>query len=118
FGDDCEQLAAGELRVEHGTQLSGLIADAVDLFPCELQRLGVLSREELQWEDAHADKVGAMNALVAFGNDEADAEQTRALGRPIPRRTRPIFFARENAEWRTALRVLDGGVVDAHAGAL
>ena len=63
-------------------QLAGLVADREDLFAGEAERFGVLAGEELQRQDAHADEVGAVDALVAFGDDEADAEQAAALWRP------------------------------------
>ena len=38
---------------------------------------------ELEGEDSHADEVGAVDALVALGDDEADAEEAGALGGPV-----------------------------------
>ena len=65
-------------------------------FASQFQRLGALSREELQRQDAHADQVGAMNALVALRNHGLHAQQPRALGRPVARGTRAVFLAGEN----------------------
>ena len=45
-----------------------------------------LARGELEREDAHPDEVRAMDALVALGQDHPDAEERRALGRPVTRR--------------------------------
>ncbi len=38
---------------------------------------------ELQRQNAHADEVGAVDALVGFGEDSPDAEQGRAFCRPV-----------------------------------
>ena len=45
-----------------------------------------------------------MNALEALGDDCADAEQHRALGRPVARTSRAIFLAREDDEWRSVMQ--------------
>jgi hypothetical protein len=37
----------------------------------------------LQRQHAHADQVGAVDALEAFDDDGAHAEQQGALGRPV-----------------------------------
>lgn len=37
--------------------------DGVSLSPCQLQRVCILSRQELQRNDAHSHQVGAMNPL-------------------------------------------------------
>ena len=107
--------AVGELAVEHGGQLAGL-ADGVELLAGEAvdaDRVGVLAGLELQRQDAHADQVGAVDALVALGDDEADAEQPRALRRPVARGAGAVLLAGEDAERDRAVGVLDRGVVDA-----
>src|SRR5580704_5606901 len=38
---------------------------------------------EFERENAHADEVAAMDALVAFGDDGAGTEQARAFGGPV-----------------------------------
>jgi hypothetical protein len=41
--------------------------------------------QELERQDAHPDEVRSMDALEALGDDRPDAEQKRALGRPVAR---------------------------------
>ena len=48
------------------------------------QRIGAFAIHELQRQYAHADQVGAVNALVAFGNNRFNTEQHRSLRRPVP----------------------------------
>src|SRR5581483_9153751 len=50
----------------------------------DLQRLGCFAGQELQRQDAHADKIGAVNALVTLSNDRTDAEQQRPFCSPVP----------------------------------
>ena len=61
---------------------------------------------ELQRQHAHADQVGAVDALVALGDDGADAEHERALGRPVTRRARAVLFAGEHEQRRLGGLVL------------
>ncbi len=69
---------------------------------------------ELQRQNAHADEIGAVNALEAFGDDGADAEQLGSLGGPVARGAGAVFFSGENDERHAALGVLDAGVEDGH----
>ena len=50
---------------------------------------------EHQWQHAHADEIGAMDALKTLRDHRADAEQNRALGGPVARRSGAVFLARE-----------------------
>src|SRR5215469_12528803 len=54
--------------------------DVVGLFAGQAQRVRVLFVEELQRQDAHANEVGTVYALVAFGDHGAHAKQQRSLG--------------------------------------
>ena len=74
-GEDGHRLARGQaaLETDHGQCLP----------PAEPQRRGRLAGLELERQDAHPDEVGAMDPLEALGDDEADAQQGRALGRPV-----------------------------------
>ena len=71
------------------TDISGARAQAGDagdvegLAAVEAQGLAVGAIGELQRDDTHADEVGAVDALEAFGDDGADAKQTRALRGPV-----------------------------------
>ena len=61
-------------------------ADDVELLAAgQAERLGVLAGQELERQDAHADQVRAVDALVGLGEDGANAEQRRTLGRPVAR---------------------------------
>src|SRR6478735_971927 len=69
---------------------------------------------EHQRNDAHADEVRAMDALEALGDDGANAEQVRALGRPVARGAGAVFLAGQNHERHAFRLVAHGGVVDEH----
>ena len=53
-----------------------------------------------------------MNALVALGDDRADAQQLRAFGCPVARGAGAVFLAGENHEWDSSLGVVLGGIVN------
>jgi hypothetical protein len=57
--------------------------DVEGLVPSSPRRRGVLAGQVLQRQHAHADEVGAVDALEALGEDRAHAQQERALGRPV-----------------------------------
>ena len=60
-------------------------------------RLSTLSPgAELERQDAHADEVRAVDALVALGDHGADAQELRPLGRPVARRARAVLLARQD----------------------
>ena len=44
-----------------------------------------IALHERERNDAHADQIGAVNALERFCDDGAGAEQVGALGRPVTR---------------------------------
>ncbi len=90
-------LPFANFAVEHGLQLAGL-TDAEDLFAGEVKGFDVLPRKELEREDSHADEVGAVDALVALGDDEADTEQPRSLGCPVARGAGAVLLAGEDSE--------------------
>ena len=49
---------------------------------------------ELQRQDAHADEIAAVDALVADGDHGAHAQQKRAFGGPVAAAARAIFGCR------------------------
>ncbi len=51
----------------------------------EAERFRAFAGHKFERQDAHADQVAAVNALEAFGQHHADAEQDRALGGPVAR---------------------------------
>ena len=56
-----------------------------------------------------------MDALERLGDDGADAEQPRALGRPVAARAGPVFLAREHDE-RHALGLVAHGRIEDRQG--
>lgn len=82
IGGDCGDLDGlrGHVVVERRDALEG-----EGLLTGETERIGVLPGGELQREDAHADEVGAVDPLVALGDDDLDAQQRGALGGPVTR---------------------------------
>src|SRR4051812_38444744 len=62
------------------------LADPGDLknfIPSQGQGLRTLIRQKLQRQNAHSDKIGPMNALVALGDDGLNPEQQRPFRCPI-----------------------------------
>ena len=51
---------------------------------------------------------------IAFGDDGANAEKLRSLGRPVARRTGAVLLAGKNDQRHVALGVLHAGVEDRH----
>src|SRR5262249_52754246 len=99
---------------EFGREQLGQTDDVVSLFAGEAQRVRVLFREKLQRQDAHADEVGTVYALVALGDHGADAEQQRTLGGPIAGRSRTVLFAGENDQRHARDDVFHRRVEDSH----
>src|SRR3546814_10298996 len=67
------------------------LADDVKGFGAvDVQRQARGARLELQRQRAHADQVGAVDTLEAFGDDRLDARQTHGLGRPVTRTALPV----------------------------
>src|SRR3954464_15492262 len=58
---------------------AGDTGDGEGFASVETQALGILMLAKLKWQHAHADKVGAVDALEALGDHRADPEQHRAL---------------------------------------
>src|ERR687898_2350291 len=94
------RLEAGEAR-----DVKGLVAREAEGF-CALA-LG-----ELQGQHAHADQVRAVDAFEALRDNGPDAEQERALRRPVARGAGTVFLAREDHERHVLLRVLQACFVD------
>ena len=51
----------------------------------EAERLEIYAGLELQRNDAHADQVASMNALIALCDGCFDAEESRSFRRPVAR---------------------------------
>src|SRR5450759_3278896 len=57
--------------------------DAEPLAAGQADRGAALPGQELEWQDAHPNQVRTVDPFVALGDDGADAEQPRALRRPV-----------------------------------
>src|ERR1700732_2077640 len=53
--------------------------------PGQAERFRIFTWQKFEWQDPHADEVATVNALEAFCEDGADAEQNRSLSRPVAR---------------------------------
>ena len=81
-------------------------ANDVECFTaCNAKRFPALSFLELERQNAHADQVGAVNPLEAFGDDGFDAKQERAFGCPVAGAARSVFFTCDNDKVRALLDI-------------
>src|SRR5699024_6519238 len=104
----------GGLDVDFLFGAVGQAGDVEGLGAVQAQAFGVFAVNEGQRQHAHADQVGAVDALVAFGNHGLDAEQARALGRPVARGAGAVFLAGNDNQRRAVVAVLHGRVIDRH----
>src|SRR6185295_635630 len=81
----------------------------------ERERLARRARRKLERQHAHADEIGAVDALEALGDHPAHAEEPRALGSPVARRAGAVLRAADHDEWYTFLAVPLGRGVERHA---
>src|SRR6267154_136810 len=88
--------------------------DVKNLVAGEAERFARIATLKFQWHDAHADQVAAVDALVTFRDDRADAQQACALGGPIARRAGAVLFSGDDHEGNAGFAVFHGGVVDGH----
>ena len=65
-----------------------------------------------QRQNAHAHEIRAMDSLEALGDDGANAQKARALGRPVARGAIAVFGARKDHQRGLFSRVFHRGVVD------
>ena len=79
-----------------GLQVSGEASDADLLAAIKVERLRVFARFELQWQNAHADEVASVDALVTFNDNGCDTEQFRSLRCPIAGAAHAVILARDN----------------------
>src|SRR5688572_10972803 len=101
----------GDLHPRPGLD-RGDTPDRVRLAPAEAELVRVLAGQELQRQDAHADEIRPVDALEALGNDGADTEEQRALGRPVARRPGAVLAARDHDAGHALRAVATGDVVD------
>ena len=78
----------GERHVHAGLQAAVDAVDVETLCAGQVQRLARHAVLELQRQHAHADQVGAVDALEGLAHHGLDAEQVGALGRPVARASR------------------------------
>ena len=71
----------------------GLSYDVDHLVATQAEAVHRVAGLELQRQHAHADQVAAVDALEALGDHRLDAQQLRALGRPVARRAGAVFLA-------------------------
>src|SRR5215469_3614984 len=87
-------------------------ADLEALLAGNFERLSILSGQKLERQNAHTDKVRAVNALVAFGNNRAYTEQPGSFRCPVAGRPRAVLSSGNNDEWYAFADVLFRGLED------
>jgi hypothetical protein len=116
--DDAVDLAVGTLDgdgdIHARLDAAGDAGDVEDLRAVQLQRLARHAVLELQRQHAHADEVRAVDALEALDHHGLDAEQPRALRRPVARRAGAVFLAGDDDQRHAILLVAHRRVVDRH----
>jgi hypothetical protein len=93
---------------------TGIAFSDVEHFVARMPSDSTPSALELQRQHAHADQVGAVDALEAARDHRLHAEQLRALGRPVARRSGAVLLAAEHHGRRALGDVAHRGVVDRH----
>src|SRR5690606_11642275 len=101
---DTLAVAAGHHQGEGGAGLA-LADDVVGLGAVQAQADAVTAGQELQRQHAHADQVGAVDALEALGDDGLDAGQAYALGSPVAAGTLAVVGAGDDDQRLAALHV-------------
>ena len=79
--------------------------DVVRFRAVEAQREPRGAGQELAGQHAHADQVGAVDALEALGHDRLDAGEAHALGRPVARAALAVVGAGDDDQRLAALHV-------------
>src|SRR5579859_6047100 len=51
---------------------------------------------EFHRQHTHAHEIAAVNSLETFGEDRSNSQKQSSLGSPVARRTRAVFFPRNN----------------------
>ena len=87
------------LDAECGTTLRAqgrICCNVYALVDLQTQHLPRIAWQKLEWQRAHAHQIAAVNALKASRHHGPHAQQARALGRPVARRTGAVFLARKD----------------------
>ncbi|MNW63089.1 hypothetical protein D3C74_412580 [compost metagenome] len=69
---------------------------------------------ELQWHNAHAHQVTAVNPLEAFGDNGFDAEQECTFCCPVTGASCTVLFTCDNDQVLSFILILHGSIVDGH----
>src|SRR5580704_1840244 len=88
--------------------------DVDRLFTGDTEVPAVRTGLEGQWQYAHANEVGSVDALEAFSDDRLDAEQCASFRGPVARGSHAIFLAAEYDQRDTFGLVPHGCVIDRH----
>lgn len=111
-------LAGGVAGVEEegslGLQILGEVFQREKLRAVKPEVLGVLALHKLQGENAHADEVGAVDTLKAFGHHHTYTQEARPFGRPVPAGACAIFRTGEDKQRCFLLSIAHGGLINAH----
>ena len=65
----------------------------------------LFARQKLQRQHAHPDQIRAVNALEALGDHAFTPSSKHAFRRPVARRARAVFFARDDQQRRAFLLI-------------
>src|SRR5205085_7540544 len=117
----CEQVQALALAVAADDRAVELASrrhaaanggDVDHLIAFEPERLARYAGGELERQHAHADEVRAVDALEAFGDNRAHAEEAGALCGPVARRAGAVLDASDHDERHALLAITRRGRVD------
>src|ERR1700737_3420532 len=110
---------SADLHLSARSKLPDQIIDSgnlEDLFAGQIQRLRIFSGQELQWQNAHAHEIRAVDALVTLRDYGAHAQQARALGRPVAGGTGTVLLAGNDHQGHAVRAVFLGSFEDGHLG--
>jgi hypothetical protein len=96
---DCDRHVLTRLEI-------GDAGDGEAVVAGEAQAVARVAILELERQHAHADEVGAVDALEALDDDGAHAQQVGALGRPVTAGAGAVFLAGDHDHRRAVGLVL------------
>ncbi len=97
-----------------GVMPAAMPAMSIGLFAGQAEGLRRCAGIELQGQDAHADEVAAVDALVALGDDRLDAQQRGPLAAQSRELPEPYSLPAITTSGIAFMLVLHRGVEDAH----
>ena len=101
----------GAGHVRERFQIAFEAGDRDGFVALQTKRSAAVAACELERDDAHANKIGAVDTLEAFGDNGFDAEKGCAFGGPVTRGTGTILLAAEDHQ-RDALILIGHGRVE------